>query len=318
LIRKPKIDRNKNSAQHKEHAAMAQTQKKRAAYRLGAVGFVATIGAVSGGCAQLGSLPELTTATTEVRHKNIGGTPKNELAVATEYWGKKFAENPTKLESALSYAKNLKALGRKRQALAVLQQAAVYHGDKRELAGEYGRLALSLGHVKIAEKVLAQADSASDPDWRVISARGTALAKQGRYRDSVPFFERALVLAPNHPSVLNNLAMAQAMAGDAPQAEGLLRQAVAQGGNTKRVRQNLALVLGLQGRYDESASVGAQDQAPTAAAADTAALRKLVKLDPVIAPRASTNQYAKANGLKGSATAGSVAEGWNTQVAQAR
>ena len=297
---------------------MAQTQKKRVAYRLGAVGFIATIGAVSGGCAQLGSLPELTNATTEVRPKNIGGTPKSELAVATDYWSKKFAQNPTKLEPALSYAKNLKAMGRKRQALAVLQQAAVYHGDKPELAGEYGRLALSLGQVKIAEKVLAQADHASNPDWRVISARGTALAKQGRYRDSIPFFERALALAPNHPSVLNNLAMAQAMAGDASQAEQLLRQAVDHGNSTKRVRQNLALVLGLQGRYEESAMVGAQDQSPTAAAADTAALRKMVKLDPIAPPRASTTQYAKADGLKGSASAASVAEDWNTRVAQAR
>ncbi len=294
---------------------MAQSHNKRAAHRLGAAGFVATLAAFSGGCAQLGGLSELTTATTQVRPKVVGGEQKNELAKATAYWGKKFAKNPTKLEPALAYAKNLKALGHKRQALAVLQQSAVYHGDKKELAGEYGRLALSLGHVKIAEKVLAQADSASDPDWRVISARGTALAKQGRYRDSIPFFERALTFAPNHPSVLNNLAMAQAMAGDAGRAEELLRQAVAQGGDTKRVRQNLALVLGLQGQYEESAMVGSQDQPPKVAAADTAALRKLVKLDPVTRPRVSTTQHASANGLKGSA---SVANDWNARVAQAQ
>ena len=298
---------------------MAQMQiKQRAARRLGAVGFVATLGAFSGGCAQLGGLPELTTATTKVESANPSEPTQNELAVATQYWGKKFAKNPRELEPALSYAKNLKAMGEKRRALAVLQQAAVYHGDRPELASEYGRLALALGQVKVAEKVLAQADIPSKPDWRVISARGTALAKQGRYLDSIPFFERALALAPDHPSVLNNLALAKAMGGDAANAEGLLRQAVAQGADSKRVRQNLALVLGLQGRYDESATVGAQDQPAPVAAADTAALRKLVKLDPVMAPVVSTNQYAQNSNLKGSSAENSSAIGWGSQVAQAR
>jgi hypothetical protein len=36
---------------------------------------------------------------------------------------------------AINYAKNLKAPGEKRQALAVLQQASMLHGAKRSLNG---------------------------------------------------------------------------------------------------------------------------------------------------------------------------------------
>ena len=86
----------------------------------------------------------------------------------------------------------------------------------------------------------------------MISARGTVLAKQSQYREAIAFYERALVLAPEQPSVLNNLALAYAMEGNADKAEPLLKRAAAAGGHEARVNQNLALVLGLQGKYDEA------------------------------------------------------------------
>ena len=46
-------------------------------------------------------------------------------------------------------------------ALAVLQQASSVHGQNRELASEYGRLALELGQVKVASQVLAARVEAS-------------------------------------------------------------------------------------------------------------------------------------------------------------
>ena len=116
-------------------------------------------------------------------------------------------------------------MGEKRQALAVLQQASNFHAGNRDLNSEYGRLALEFDQVSLAQKLLEQADDPANPDWRMISARGTVLAKQGSYRDAIPFYERALALAPDQPSVLNNLALAHAMEGNADQAEPLLKRA---------------------------------------------------------------------------------------------
>ena len=118
-------------------------------------------------------------------------------------------------------------------------------------------MALDLDQVGAANQLLAVADDPTKPDWRVISARGTVMAKQGKYSDAIPFYERALTLSQNNPTVLNNLAMAYAMMGDAKKAEEILRQAVTTEGAAPKVRENLALVLGLQGRYDESRSVAA-------------------------------------------------------------
>lgn len=205
--------------------------------------------------------------------------PQTELQKATTYWGQEYAKKPTELRPALNYAKNLKAMGEKQKALAVLQQASMFHSNDRELAGEYGRLALDLDQVGAANQLLAIADDPTKPDWRIVSARGTVLAKQGKYADAIPFYERALTLAPNNPSVMNNLAMAYAMMGDPKKAEEILRQATTTEGASPKIKENLALVLGLQGRYDESRSVAAGVLNSDAASANAEYLKQMVRLD---------------------------------------
>jgi Flp pilus assembly protein TadD len=217
--------------------------------------------------------------------------PQNELQKATTYWGKEYAKRPAELKPALNYARNLKALGEKQKALAVLQHAASYHDADKELAGEYGRLALDLDQVGVASRMLEVADDPTKPDWKVISARGTVLAKQGQYKQAIPFYERALSLSENQPSVLNNLAMAHAMSGDPKLAESLLRQASNNpGGATAKVNQNLALVLGLQGRYAEAKSVTAGTATAMDGAQNVDVVRSIVKLDPKFAPAPSVAQ----------------------------
>ncbi len=203
---------------------------------------------------------------------------RSELEKATDYWGKKYRKNPRDKEAAVAYAKNLRAAGEKRQALAVLQQAAMFHATDREVASEYGRLALEFDQVGIAKQMLASADDPGNPDWRVISARGTVMAKEGKFADATPLFERALSLAPTEPSVLNNLAMSYAMGGDAAKAEIMLRRIEASGATANpKIRQNLALVLGLQGRFDESKAIASQEIGQDGALANANLLRQFVK-----------------------------------------
>lgn len=236
---------------------------------------------LAGACAQMGDL-SLITGSPAIPDQNATAPKdaRSELDKAIEYWGKEYAKNPRDLKAALSYARNLKAGGQKAQAFAVVQQVAVFNGEDRELASEYGRLALDLGQVQVAQKVLAAADDPAKPDWRVVSARGTALAKQGKCADAIPFYERALALAPEQPSVLSNLALAYAAEGQPARAEPLLRRAAETKGADPRVQQNLALVLALQGKYDEAKEVGGRELSPELAAADTDYIRQIVRLEP--------------------------------------
>lgn len=217
----------------------------------------------------------------------------DDLQKATEYWGDAFAKNTRDLKTALSYARNLKAMGEKRRALAVLQQASIFHGDSRELAGEYGRLALDLDQVNVAKQLLAAADDPARPDWRIVSARGTVMAKEGKYEEAITFYERALSLAHDQPSLLSNLALAYAMNGEPGRAEVMLRQA-STADTSPRIRQNLALVLGLQGKYDEAKLVAARDLSVDKASDNAAYLRQVVKLDPKDVPNSEAGTQVAA------------------------
>lgn len=251
----------------------------------GLAGLTATL--MLGACSQTSDLLPSSALVAADEPTKVADTPEaglNELQKATTYWGQEYAKRPLEVEPALSYAKNLKALGEKGKALEILQRSFALHSGNRELAGEYGRLALELGQVGTADKLLAFAEDPAKPDWRLISARGTVHAKRGEYKDAIPFYERALLLSPNQPSVLNNLAMAQAMGGDPKQAEALLRRATSEpSSDPVKIRQNLALVLGLQGRYDEAKSMTAGLPTSTATAQNVDIVRNIVQLPPTTA-----------------------------------
>jgi Flp pilus assembly protein TadD len=260
--------------------------------------------------------PAATTPATSTAPTTTSATDgKAELAKATEYWGKIYAKNPKDAQSALNFARNLKAQGEKQQALAVMQQASGANPTHKGIAGEYGRLLLEFNHITQAEKLLELADDPINPDWKVVSARGTVFAKQSQYSKAVPLFERALQLAPDQPSVMSNLALAYAMEGNPEKAEPLLRRAAALGGDA-RVNQNLALVLGLQGKYDEAKQAMASDVPPDRAAANVEYLRQMVKVEPK--PKSNAADKVAAQLKPAAAETSKEMPGWTSSVAVAK
>lgn len=219
-------------------------------------------------------------------------TPESELEKATAYWGKEAAKNPKDKKATINYARNLKALGRKQEALNVLQSNYMFHGENKDYLSEYGRLALEAGQVNTAAQLLEQADDPINPDWRVLSARGTAMAKQGQYKEAIPFYERARELAPGQSSILNNLAMAYTMDGQAEKAEDYLRQASQMGAVDPRVKQNLAMVLSLQGKPAQARDVTTDGEAAPIAEATTA---QSPKSEPASAPKAVSSPVTTAS-----------------------
>jgi Flp pilus assembly protein TadD len=81
---------------------------------------------------------------------------------------------------------------------------------------------------------------------------------------------------PNEPSVLSNLGLSYALSKNLPKAEETLRLAAAQPGAEPKVRQNLALVVGLQGRFQEAESIARGDLSSDEAAANVAYLKKML------------------------------------------
>lgn len=267
------------------------------------------VGAASlglGACAQGGGDATALLAQQSKPAHTAAINPQSELQRAIEYWGGEYQKKPQDPKIALSFAKNLKAAGLQANAMQVLSHAHSIHSGDREIASELGRLALVTEKVAMAESLLAFADDPTKPDWRVISARGTVHAKRGEYPKAITFYERANALAPNEASVLNNLALAYAANGESQRAEAMLRTANPDNSaEAAKIRQNLALVVGLQGRYGEAETLASKDLPPEQAAANARFVRQLTRVPeqgaPVVKAVASAN--ATPAGVKASAPA---------------
>jgi Flp pilus assembly protein TadD len=190
--------------------------------------------------------------------------------------GQRYKADPRDAEAAIRYAQALRAIGQRAQAAAVLEQAAIHNPHDQALLGAYGRALADNGNYQEALDVLNRAHSPDQPDWRVLSVQGAVLDQMGRHQDAQRYYASALRLKPNEPSVLSNLGLSYALAKDLPQAEATLRRAAAQRGAEPKVRQNLALVIGLQGRFQEAESIARGDLSPSEAAANVAYLQQML------------------------------------------
>jgi Flp pilus assembly protein TadD len=114
------------------------------------------------------------------------------------------------------------------------------------------------------------------PDWRLMSAEGAILDQIGQKEDARQIYRKALDLKPNEPSILSNLGMSYVLSGDLKTAETYLRSATQQPNSDSRVRQNLALVVGLQGRFEEAEQIASQELSPEQAQANVTYLRSML------------------------------------------
>ena len=194
----------------------------------------------------------------------------------SEALAEKFRANPRDPDNAVRYAQALRATGQRTQAAAVLETAALHNPTDKVLLGAYGRALADAGNFKQALDVLERAHTPDQPDWRILSVQGAVMDQMGRHGEAQRYYASALRIMPDEPSVLSNLGLSYALSKDLKRAEDTLRRASAKGGADKRVRQNLALVVGLQGRFQEAETIARSDLPPTEAAANVAYLRQML------------------------------------------
>ncbi len=195
---------------------------------------------------------------------------------AVDATGERYRANPRSAEAAMQFGEALRRAGQRARAVAVLEQATLQHPANKPLLGLYGKALADNGDFQKAFDVLSRAHSPANPDWRILSVQGAALDQLGRHDEARRYYAGALKLAPEEPSVLSNLGMSHVLTKELPQAEQVLRRAYARPGAGPRVRQNLALVVGLQGRFDEAESIVKADLPAEEAAANVAYLKAML------------------------------------------
>ena len=193
-----------------------------------------------------------------------------------QVYGEKYRADPTKIDVALQYAQALRTTGQRAQAVAVLERASLENSHNKAVLGAYGRALAEAGNLDQALEVLQRAHSPDQPDWHILSAQGAVLDQLGRHVEAQHLYLTTLKMVPEEPSVLSNLGLSYALSKDLRNAEATLRRAATQRPVDSRVRQNLALVVGLQGRIKEAETLARAALPPEEAAANVAYLRQML------------------------------------------
>jgi Flp pilus assembly protein TadD len=215
-----------------------------------------------GGCIQ-GLKNDITASILPAKRETATAKPTEadwrELA---EKAGKRYEADPGDKIAALAYGRALREIGQREQAVAVLRQAVIRTPRDKTLLAAYGKALIDVGDLTEAGQVLARAHTPDDPDWSVLSAQGTVADQLGDHEAARRYYQAALRLNPDEPSLLSNLGLSYALSRDLPQAEKVLRQAAASSKADERVRQNLAMVLSLEGKVAEATNYMRRDMPP--------------------------------------------------------
>lgn len=171
------------------------------------------------------------------------------------FWASEQQADPTDAVAGVKLAQALRELGRYDQAAEAAQATLTVQPNNLDALLELGRAHIARGQAFYGVAPLEQARQLAPRDWRPYSLLGVAYEQVRRTDDARAAWNQALALSPDNPDVLTNAATAALTHGDAPGAETLLRRAVAQPTASAKVRQNLAMVLGLQGKMGEAEQI---------------------------------------------------------------
>ncbi len=196
----------------------------------------------------------------------------------TEKLAKAWEKDKGNTQLGIAYADSLVQFGQVPAAAKVLRTTADANPEDAAVQAAVGKKLLATGAAGDAVPVLERAVALNPTDWQSLSALGSAYDQKGQYSDARQKYEAALAIKPGEPSVRNNRAMSHALQGQLTDAEQMLRELVNDGsdGANPRIRQNLALVVGLQGRFDEARDIASKDLPPQEVESNLAYLQEML------------------------------------------
>ena len=242
---------------------MARTKSRTAAFAaLASLGALAACATTGGHEAQID------------RNARAQAERQDSLAQMT-FWAQEYQRFPDDLEAAQKFSEALREGGRADRAVQVAAEGLQKHPQDKTLTRTLGLALIRAGRPADAVRPLAWLAQQDAQDWRARSALGVALDQIGRHPEARASYREALTISPNEMSVLINMGVSHIYSGEPAEAERILKQAAEAPNATAEARQNLALAIALQGRFDEAERLQRVDLPPTVVAANMAYLRGL-------------------------------------------
>jgi Flp pilus assembly protein TadD len=210
----------------------------------------------------------------------------------------------TNLEEQIQAAVALRMHGDTAQATRALAQLVLVAPDDPRVLGEYGKALVQQNRADDAVAFLKRAVEINANDWALYSALGVAYDQMDDRKNAKAAYDRALLLHPNDPAVLNNYAVSRMLAKDYDSAQRLLIQARAAGGDLPKIAGNLQLLVQIRASKAQASAGAKATTAPsepqkTVVSADTPAKAADARMAPAvamqrIAPDASSAQSTPA------------------------
>ncbi len=207
---------------------------------------------------------------------DMAGQPASRQAEALQKLAAAYKRNPGDKSTIVYYAAALRANGQNDQAIAVLEGGIAKFANDPDMLVGYAKALSAAGRFEQALNVVERAINPTAPNWNALLVKGAILDQSGNNTDARVVYGQAMKIAPDQASIHANLGLSYAMTSELDKAESELRMAVKMRGANTQVRQNLALIVGLQGRFDESRGLFAAELPPDQVEANMAYIRALL------------------------------------------
>ena len=227
-----------------------------------------------GGCANVSGLGSSEPADPVVTGSTTGAPSIRATAEAAKAW----RENPGSVRRAVTYTRLLDQAGQKAELIRVLETTITHNPNDPKLVAYLGKELILSGRSKAGVEQLNKAIGAGEANWKNYSALGSGYDQMGQHAQAREAYNKALQLNPNEVAIHNNIGMSYIVEGNLQQAETSLRaaQKLPEGEFNQTLRQNLALAVGLQGRFDEARDIASRDLPPEQVEQNLAFLKKML------------------------------------------
>lgn len=211
-----------------------------------------------------------------MRSPDFSGQSRAESESTLQGLAARYKKSPKDKVTIIYYAAALRAAGQPEQAVAVLEGGFAANKGDIDIKIAYAKALSSAGRFDQALNVVDSAIDPASPDWNALSVKGAILDQSGKNAEARVLYKQALTVAPDEASLYANMGLSYAMTNELSAAESQLRVAIKMRGATSQIRQNLALVIGLQGRFDECRAMFATELGADEVEANMAYIRALL------------------------------------------
>ena len=187
-----------------------------------------------------------------------------------------YKANPRDKTTIIHFAAALRAAGQSGQSVAVLQQALSSYPKDMDIKVSYAKALSADGKFTQALTIINQTIMPDRPDWNALLVKGAILDQMGQNQAARQLYRQALAVSPNQASLEANLGLSYAMTNELAQAEQHLLRAVSMPRASSQIKQNLALIYGLQGKFDKARAIYSQLLPPEQVKSNMAYIRALL------------------------------------------